>query len=102
MRICPECKSKLEIMEIFKSLFHKDNCIRCSNCNTELTIRIKGITNGISVVLGILVGMYLYRQLNYTVGALFSFILALTLAFIVEILLMIVVTSIIGFRKREK
>ena len=27
MRICPECKSKLEIMEIFKSLFHKDNCI---------------------------------------------------------------------------
>lgn len=102
MRMCPECKTKLGVTEIFKSLFHKNNCIKCSNCNTELTIRIKGIPNGISVVLGILVGIYLYRLLNYTVGTLFSFILALTIALILEILLMVVITSIIGFKKRHE
>lgn len=100
MRICSECKMKVGFTEIFKSLFRKNNCVKCSNCNTELTIRIKGITNWISVFLGILVGMYLYRCFNYTVGAVFSFILAVTLALIVEILLMLVVTSIIGFKRK--
>ena len=102
MRICPECKKKLGFKEIFKSLFDKNNCIKGSNCSTDLVSRVKGISNGISVFLGILVGIYLGRLLSYTFGKLFSFILALTLAFIVEILLMIVVTSIIGFRKRDK
>lgn len=51
MRICPECKKKLGFEEIFKSLFDKNNCIKCSNCSTDLTIRVKGIANGISVFL---------------------------------------------------
>ncbi|WP_300382193.1 hypothetical protein [Clostridium sp.] len=100
MRVCPECKAKLGFREILKSAFHRNHCIKCSNCNTELTIRIKGITNGISVVFGILVGIYLYRLLNYKVGTLFSFILTVTSALIVEILLMIIATSVIGFKKR--
>ncbi|MDB2126020.1 MAG: hypothetical protein E6623_14610 [Clostridium perfringens] len=101
MRTCPECNKKLGLAEIFKYLFDKNNCIKCSNCSTDLTIRIKGISNGISVFFGILVGIYLGRLLNYTFGKLFSFILALTIALIVEILLMVVITSIIGFKKYE-
>lgn len=96
---CPDCKVKLGFWEILKSAFRKNHFIKCSNCNTELTIRIKGITNGISIVFGILVGIYLYRLLNYTVGTLFSFILTVTSAFIIEILLMIIATSVIGFKK---
>lgn len=102
MRICPECKKKLGFEEIFKSLFDKNNCIKCSNCSTDLVIRVKGISNGISGFFGILVGIYLGRLLNYTFGKLFSFILALTIALIVEILLMVVITSIIGFKKRHE
>lgn len=85
MRTCPECNKKLGLAEIFKYLFDKNNCIKCSNCSTDLTIRIKGISNGISVFFGILVGIYLGRLLNYTF----------------EILLMVVITSIIGFKKYE-
>ena len=102
MRICPECKTRLGFREILKSLFDKNSCLKCRNCNTELTIRIKGISNGISVFLGILLGMYLHRYFNYTVGPVFSFILAVTLALIVEILLMVIVVSIIGFKKRNE
>lgn len=102
MRICPECKKKLGFEEIFKSLFDKNNCIKCSNCSTDLTIRIKGIANGISVFLGIMIGIYLYRVLNYTFGTLFSFILTLTIVWIVEILLIVLITSIIGFKKRDE
>ena len=47
MRTCPECKKKLVLAEIFKYLFDKNNCIKCSNCSIDLTIRIKGISNGI-------------------------------------------------------
>ena len=100
MRGCPECKAKLGFGEILKSAFRKNHCIKCSNCNTELIIRNKGITNGISVIFGILVGIYLYRLLNYTAGTLFSFILTVTSAFIIEILLMIITTSVIGFKKK--
>lgn len=100
MRICPECKKKLGFEEILKSLFDKNNCIKCSNCSTDLTIRIKGIANGISAFLGIMTGIYLYRVLNYTFGKLFSFILALTIALIIEALLMVVINSIIGFKKK--
>ena len=102
MGICPECKSKLGVSQILKSVFSKDKSINCSKFNTELTIRIKGITSVISAVFGILVGMYLYRMFNYTVGTLFSCILTLILALIVEILLMLVVSSIIGFKKRHE
>lgn len=100
MRGCPECKAKLGFWEILKSAFRKSHCIKCSNCNTELTIRNKGITNWISAIFGALVGIYLYRLLNYTVGTLFSFILIVTSAFIIEILLMVIATSVIGFKKR--
>lgn len=102
MGICPECKSKLDVSQILKWVFNKDKSINCSNCKAELTIRIKGITSVISAVFGILVGMYLYRMFNYTVGTLFSCILTLILALIVEILLMLVVSSIIGFKKRHE
>ena len=99
MRICPE---KLGFEEILKSLFDKNNCIKCSNCSTDLTIRITGIANGISAFLGIMTGIYLYRVLNYTFGTLFSFILTLAIVLIVEMLLMVVITSIIGFKKRDE
>lgn len=46
------------------------------------TYRSKGITNGISAIFDILVGMYLYKSFNYTVGVVFSFILAVRLALI--------------------
>ena len=102
MRICPECKSKLKISEILKSLFKREIAFKCSKCNTDLTIK----TNNFRIINAIIVGIvvffcsFLCRWFNSLYGILIGSILGGILAAIIMFIVLFATTIIIGFKKR--